>query len=126
MKRFKMNFLLIVFSVFSLVLQVMALNSKQEQDYLALTKELRCVTCQNQSIADSQAPAAQAMKVLVHQKLEQGMSKQEIKDFLEARYGEYVLYQPKYSKNTLLWVSPLVLLFLSILFLVKKLRPTLS
>ncbi len=77
----------------------------------ALSKELRCMVCQNQSIDDSQAPLARDLRVLVRERLQMGESDQQVIDFLVARYGEFVLLRPRFSWHTaLLWFGPLAIL----------------
>ena len=83
--------------------------------------ELRCLVCQNQSLLDSDAPLALDLKRLVLDKLEQGSSKEEIKEFLVERYGEFILLKPTFTiKNILLWAGPFIFVlfgvFLTFLF----------
>src|SRR5947209_6269376 len=74
----------------------------------ALSKELRCMVCQNQSIDDSDAPLARDLRLLVRERLEAGESDQQILDFLVGRYGEFVLLKPRFSGHTaLLWSWPI-------------------
>ena len=81
----------------------------------ALSKELRCMVCQNQSIDDSDAPLARDLRLLVRERLQAGDSDKQVMDFLVARYGEFVLLKPRFNANTaLLWLSPLALLLLGI------------
>jgi cytochrome c-type biogenesis protein CcmH len=77
-----------------------------------LSRELRCMVCQNQSIDDSEAPLAKDLRVLVRERLTQGDSDKQVLDFLVSRYGEFVLLKPPFEMHTLLlWaVSPAVLL----------------
>lgn len=76
-----------------------------------LTQELRCPKCQNQNLADSNAPIATDLRAEVYRLLSKGMSDREIKDYLVDRYGEYVLYKPEWSQQTwLLWSAPAILL----------------
>jgi cytochrome c-type biogenesis protein CcmH len=77
-----------------------------------LSRELRCMVCQNQSIDDSEAPLAKDLRVLVRERLTQGDSDKQVLDFLVSRYGEFVLLKPPFELHTLLlWgVSPAVLL----------------
>src|SRR5262245_42703444 len=78
-----------------------------------LSKELRCMVCQNQSIDDSDAPLARDLRVLVRERLQAGDTDHEVIDFLVARYGEFVLLKPRFSPHTaLLWLSPAVLLLI--------------
>jgi cytochrome c-type biogenesis protein CcmH len=73
----------------------------------ALSQELRCMVCQNQSIDDSDAPLAKDLRVLVRERLTAGDSDNQVIDFLVARYGEFVLLKPRVSAHTLLlWLSP--------------------
>ena len=77
----------------------------------ALSRELRCMVCQNQSIDDSEAPLARDLRLLVRERLRAGDSDQKVLDFLVARYGEFVLLRPRLQWHTaLLWLTPLVLL----------------
>jgi len=117
-----LNFLYIFFTI-SLVyaqenLKVNNIEAKE------LYEELRCLVCQNQSLLDSDAPLALDLKKLVLYKLEQGLSKEEIKEFLVERYGEFILLKPTFTiKNILLWVAPFIFVlfgfFLTFLFLRK-------
>ncbi|MEA2930093.1 MAG: cytochrome c-type biosis protein CcmH [Hyphomicrobiales bacterium] len=76
----------------------------------ALSHELRCMVCQNQSIDDSDAPLARDLRILVRERLSAGDSDGQVIDFLVARYGEFVLLKPRFAWHTLvLWLSPFVL-----------------
>ena len=77
-----------------------------------LSRELRCMVCQNQSIDDSEAPLARDLRILVRQRLEAGDSDKQVLDFLVARYGDFVLLKPPLNRNTLLlWgLTPLALI----------------
>ena len=77
----------------------------------ALSRELRCMVCQNQSIDDSDAPLARDLRLLVRERLTAGDSDAKVIDFLTARYGEFVLLKPRFSAGTaLLWLAPLIAL----------------
>src|SRR4051795_8151046 len=79
----------------------------------ALSKELRCMVCQNQSIDDSDAPLARDLRILVRDRLKAGDSDTQVIDFLVARYGEFVLLKPRFSLHTaLLWLGPLAVLLI--------------
>ncbi|MDD1508420.1 cytochrome c-type biogenesis protein [Pseudomonas sp. CNPSo 3701] len=86
--------------------------SEGERDrYRQLTEELRCPKCQNQNIADSNAPIAVDLRAEIYRKLEAGESNAQIIDYLVARYGDFVLYKPPVSGRTLLlWYGPAALL----------------
>jgi len=79
--------------------------------YIALTREIRCPKCLNESIADSDAPVAADLRREVRRLMGEGASDDEVKDFLSARYGEFVLYRPRVTKATwALWSGPFVFL----------------
>src|SRR5262247_408771 len=91
----------------------------------ALSKELRCMVCQNQSIDDSDAPLARDLRVLVRERLQAGDSDRQVIDFLVARYGEFVLLRPRLSPHTaLLWLGPAAVLLIGalVLFVVARRR----
>ncbi len=82
-----------------------------EQRVNALSNELRCLVCQNETIAVSSAPLAIDLKNQVREQMKQGTSDREILDFMVARYGDFVLYRPPFKASTLLlWLGPLLLL----------------
>jgi len=77
-----------------------------------LSRELRCMVCQNQSIDDSDAPLARDLRILVRERLKAGDSNDKVLDFLTARYGEFVLLKPRFSERTaFLWLAPAMILF---------------
>lgn len=79
--------------------------------YHLLSQELRCPKCQNQNIADSNAPIARDLRVVLYEQLEAGQSDAQILDFMVARYGQFVRYRPEVDRQTaLLWWSPVLLL----------------
>jgi cytochrome c-type biogenesis protein CcmH len=79
----------------------------------ALSAELRCMVCQNQSIDDSDAPLAADIRVLLRERIEAGDSDREVLDFLVARYGEFILLKPRFNAHTaLLWITPFAVLLL--------------
>lgn len=85
----------------------------QEDRFNQLTLELRCLVCQNQNLADSDAQLAHDLRAEVHEMLVAGKSDDEIKQFMVERYGDFVLYRPPVQKNTyLLWLAPLALLLI--------------
>lgn len=82
-----------------------------ERRAMALAEELRCLVCQNQSLADSNAELALDLKNQIRDKVKQGESDREIVDYMVARYGDFVLYRPPLKATTLmLWFGPLILL----------------
>jgi cytochrome c-type biogenesis protein CcmH len=87
-------------------------DAAQEQRYNDLTLELRCLVCQNQNLADSDAPLAQDLRREIYDMMMAGQTDEQIKAFMVDRYGDFVLYRPPVQGNTLaLWVLPIVLLF---------------
>ena len=86
-------------------------NPEQEARYIELTTELRCMVCQNQNLADSDAPLAQDLRKEIHGMMLSGQNNDQIITFLVDRYGDFVLYRPAMKGNTLaLWLIPGVLL----------------
>jgi cytochrome c-type biogenesis protein CcmH len=91
-------------------------NSTLETRARALSKELRCMVCQNQSIDDSDAPLARDLRILVRERLQAGDTDEQVIDFLIARYGEFVLLRPRFSYRTaVLWLTPLGVLLIGAL-----------
>jgi len=115
MKIFQLFFaLLLMFSLTAAVTaqEPLVFASQQQQDrFDQLTRELRCLVCQNQNLADSDAPLAHLLRTEVFEMLQTGLSNDQIKQFLVERYGDFVLYRPPVQNNTyLLWLTPLILL----------------
>ena len=99
-------------------------NKNLEERYYLLIEEIRCLVCQNQSLADSNAPLAQDLRNEVFKMIQANKSNNEIMEFLVERYGDFVLYRPPLKKNTwLLWFGPflfLVIGFFVAVFVIKK------
>jgi cytochrome c-type biogenesis protein CcmH len=86
-------------------------DAAQEARYNDLTLELRCLVCQNQNLADSDAPLAQDLRQEIYEMMMAGQTDEQIKTFMVERYGDFVLYRPPMQGNTIaLWVLPIVLL----------------
>ena len=95
----------------------------QERRYRDLTNELRCLVCQNQSIADSNAELAAQLRGEVHSMILEGKSDADVVDFMVARYGDYVLFNPPVKNTTvLLWFGPFVILGLALIYLFRQIR----
>ena len=91
-------------------------DSRLEARARVLSRELRCMVCQNQSIDDSDAPLARDLRILVRERLTAGDNDQAILDFLVARYGQFVLLRPKFEWETaLLWLTPLLVFSVGVL-----------
>ncbi len=98
-------------------------SEEQRLRYLDFTRELRCPKCQNQNLADSNAPIAADLRHELQRMLHEGYSDREIIDFMVDRYGEYVLYEPRLeTKTLLLWTAPAVMLCAGALALVVIVR----
>ena len=98
-------------------------NETTDQKVKKLTLELRCMTCQNQSVFDSDAEFSNDIKKIVKSKFLEGKSEKEIKQFLVKRYGEYILFKPLLNyKNMFLWAFPFIILAFSLFFLIYKIR----
>ena len=86
-----------------------------------ISKNIRCLVCQNQSIVNSNSEFAIDIKKMIREKLADGKNKHEIFKFLKSKYGDYVLFDPPFQSNTfMLWILPFLFLFLGTLFLAKK------
>ena len=99
-------------------------DAKLEARARTLSRELRCMVCQNQSIDDSDAPLARDLRILVRERLKAGDTDAQVIDFLVARYGEFVLLRPRLSRHTwVLWLGPPILLIggaLALLILARR------
>lgn len=116
--------LFILFSLFWATYSIGAIdalhfqNTQQEASYHKLTQSLRCPQCQNNNIADSNASIAQDMRRKVLDLLQQGQTEQQIVDYMVARYGNFVTYDPPLTLSTLiLWLAPLGVLGFALFFL---------
>ena len=109
----------LIFFICNSVLSDENLNNKIKK----LTLELRCMTCQNQSVYDSDSEFANDIKNIVKEKFNEGLNEKEIKMFLTDRFGEYILFKPYFNlKNLLLWIFPFVILLVSLGFFAKRLK----
>ena len=106
MKILKLSF------IFFLIISFNHLKANNEDMKNKITKNLRCLICQGQSVYDSDSEFANSMKVMVDKKLKEGFSESQIYDFFKEKYGEWILYDPELNKNTyILWLLP-ILIFL--------------
>ncbi len=93
------------------------INTKVDQ----ITKNLRCLICQGQSVYDSQSDFAISMKLVVKNKIDEGKEEEEIYDYLKNKYGEWIVYEPELNQNTfLLWSIPLILFVFGGLLIIRK------
>ncbi len=98
-------------------------NPDQQALYQKLIEEVRCLVCQNQTIGDSTAPLAQDLRREIRTQIEQGRTEAEIKSFLTDRYGDFVLYMPRFGgPSVLLWIAPGLFLLVGLIVLLRIIR----
>jgi cytochrome c-type biogenesis protein CcmH len=92
-----------------------------DQRVNALANELRCLVCQNQTLADSNAPLAVDLRNQIREQFAGGASERDVRDFMVARYGDFVLYRPPFKASTLLlWAGPFLLLLAGVALLLRR------
>tara|TARA_B100001741_G_scaffold282638_1_gene257136 strand:+ start:355 stop:726 length:372 start_codon:yes stop_codon:yes gene_type:complete len=115
----KIKFILLIF-----ILSVTFQNKLLANDSFLvdkISKNLRCLICQGQSVYDSQSDFALSMKLLIKNKIKEGKSEKQIYDFLKNKYGEWIVYEPEFSKkNLILWLFPLILFIFGGLLIYRK------
>ena len=115
----KNKFILILFCIFSLKVGAMDNVNLETKIF----KNLRCIVCQGQSIAESNSDFAQTIKVVVRDKINQGNNEEEVYKFLSEKYGEWIIYKPQFNYiNSILWLSPYLVLALGGLLIFKYFR----
>ena len=120
MKLFK--YLIVIFFLFSFNLS----NAENDNLKNKIAKNLRCLICQGQSVYDSDSEFANSIKIIINKRLNEGQNENQIYDFLEDKYGEWILYDPKFNKSTyFLWLLPVLIFMLGgaillKLFIIKK------
>ena len=121
--KFLNSFKIIFYFSFYLFSNSVLCSENLDNKIKELTLELRCMTCQNQSVYDSDSEFANDIKIIVKEKFNEGLDEKEIKIFLTERYGEYILFKPYFNlKNLLLWVFPFLILLVSLGFFLKRLK----
>tara|TARA_B100000427_G_scaffold97567_1_gene80290 strand:+ start:571 stop:945 length:375 start_codon:yes stop_codon:yes gene_type:complete len=117
-KKFFKIFSFLFFLSFIFSMNVNAENSKVDE----ISKNLRCLICQGQSVYDSNSEFALSVKTLISQKLTEGNTEDDIYNFLKSKYGDWIVYEPEINKYTLLlWLLPLFLFIFGGLLIVRKL-----
>ncbi|MGI9290941.1 MAG: cytochrome c-type biogenesis protein [Gammaproteobacteria bacterium] len=120
MKVIILSLMLFALPVFAIDPSEELADPKLQALYKTITEETRCLVCQNQTIADSTAPLAADLRREIRKKVEAGQSEDEIKDFLVERYGDFVLYKPRFeSWNIVLWLAPVVLVLIGFVALTR-------
>ena len=119
MKQIKLITLIII----SLLIHNLSHASPNNDLENKIFKNLRCLICQGQSVYDSQSDFAESMKIVIREKLGEGMSEDEIYFFLKDKYGDWVLYEPDINRDTfLLWSIPIILFFFGGIIIFRKLE----
>ena len=96
-------------------------NKNFEKRFIELSSELRCLVCQNQSLLESDSELANDLKEIIYEKINQGQSNNQIKDFLVQRYGEFILFKTLFNMaNLLLWTTPLISFILIAFIAIRK------
>ena len=107
--------------IFFLIMNFNLVNAQDKNLQNKITKNLRCLICQGQSVYDSDSEFADSIKLLVNQKLNEGKSENQIYNYLKDKYGEWILYDPKFNKNTyFLWLLPLLIFIIGGAILLKS------
>ena len=110
--------ILIIFCFFSFFAN--AENSNNEL-LNKISKNIRCLICQGQSVYDSQSDFAVSMKLVIKKKLEEGSSESQIYEYLKNQYGEWITYDPEFNKNTFfLWLFPILIFVVGVCLIIKK------
>ena len=122
--KLKKNLIIIIIILFSFLYMQnsfsvepseMLENKEQELRARDISKNVRCMICQNQSIDESNAPLAKDLRILIRNKIKDGKNDKEIYDFLTDRYGDFILLKPPFNLNTLmLWLSPFLFILVGI------------
>ena len=119
MMRLVKYILLISFFILSFQKLSIANNISSEVD--KISKNLRCLICQWQSVYDSQSDFALSMKILISKKIKEGKSEKQIYEYLKNQYGEWIVYDPEFNrKNLILWIFPLILFIFGGLLIYRK------
>jgi len=124
MTRFIAIFLVLFMGAAQAVIEAYEFESAQtEAEYNRLIKELRCLVCQNQNLAGSNAELAQDLRRQTYTMLSRGDSPDQVVEYMIARYGDFVIYRPQFKSSTyLLWLGPFLLLIIVLYLVIRKLR----
>ena len=112
---------ILLISFFILSFQKLSIANNISSEVDKISKNLRCLICQGQSVYDSQSDFALSMKKLIKSKLEEGESEKRIYEYLKNKYGEWIVYDPEFNKkNLILWIFPLILFIFGGLLIYRK------
>ena len=112
--------------IFLFIFSFSSLKASNQDKNSKITKNLRCLICQGQSVYDSDSEFAISLKLVIKNKIQQGMSEEQIYSFVKIKYGEWILYEPEFNKNTyFLWLLPILMFIIGgaiifKLFIIKK------
>ena len=113
-----LNIFIILFLFFS----TSYINAEEQDKRNKITKNLRCLICQGQSVYDSDSEFANSLKIVVDEKIKEGLSEKQIYDYFKEKYGDWILYDPGINKNTyFLWLFPLLIFLFGGKIIYKKL-----
>ena len=112
---------IILISFFILSFQKLSIANNISSEVDKISKNLRCLICQGQSVYDSQSDFALSMKILISKKIKEGKSEKQIYEYLKNQYGEWIVYDPEFNrKNLILWIFPLILFIFGGLLIYRK------
>ena len=110
-----------IFIIASILLSSNFLKADDVKTETKIAKNLRCLICQGQSVYDSDSEFATSLKLVIKNKIQQGMSEEQIYSFLKTKYGEWILYEPEFNKNTyFLWLLPILMFIFGGAIILKK------
>ena len=114
--------IIIIFCFFSFIVGA---QDKNDNLINKISKNIRCLVCQGQSVYDSQSDFAISVKLIINRKIEEGFSEKEIYEYLKNQYGEWILYEPKFNKTTIfLWLLPILVFLVGGWLIIKKIKFT--
>ena len=112
---------ILLISFFILSFQKLSIANNISFKVDKISKNLRCLICQGQSVYDSQSDFALSMKILISKKIKEGKSEKQIYEYLKNQYGEWIVYDPEFNrKNLILWIFPLILFIFGGLLIYRK------
>ena len=110
-----------IFLIASIILNFNFLKAEDIKTENKIAKNLRCLICQGQSVYDSDSEFAISLKLLIKNKIQEGMSEEQIYSFLKTKYGEWILYDPVFNRNTyFLWLLPLLIFLAGGAIIIRK------
>ena len=111
-----------IFFILSIILNLNSLKADEINVESKIAKNLRCLICQGQSVYDSDSEFAISLKLVIKNKIQQGMNEEQIYNFLKIKYGEWILYDPVFNRNTyFLWLLPILIFLAGGAIIIKRL-----